>query len=168
MDVMIREYVQSDLRVCRDLWRDLTNRHREIYGDPSIGGDDPGELFDEYLKNPKLAGPWVAEVGSVVIAMAGLLIEDTQAEIEPVVVRPGQRSQGIGSRLLGFLTEEARRRGIRILSIRPVARNVEAITCFYRAGFTHLGHLDLFLDLAPGREARWRRGIEIHGHDFGY
>jgi GNAT superfamily N-acetyltransferase len=165
---MIRLYHERDLEFCRNLWRDLTQRHREIYNDPSIGGDDPGMEFDAYLKNPKLAGPWVTEMDSAVIAMAGLLIDGPQAEIEPVVVCRDRRSRGVGTQLLTFLTEEARRRGIRILSIRPVARNVEAIQCFHRAGFTTLGHLEMFLDLAPDRKEPWRRGIEVHGHKFGF
>jgi hypothetical protein len=48
-DITIRPYGDSDLEPCRTLWAELTRRHREIYGDPSIGGDDPGAYFDDHL-----------------------------------------------------------------------------------------------------------------------
>jgi hypothetical protein len=46
MDINIREYRDTDYESCRGLWVELTGRHREIYGDPAIGGDDPGRGFD--------------------------------------------------------------------------------------------------------------------------
>ncbi len=168
MTPSIREYGSADLEACRGLWRDLTQRHRDIYADPSIGGDDPGLQFDTYIENPKLAGPWVAEADSKVVALTGLLVQGQEAEIEPVVVAPDFRSQGLGSRLLEFLTQEAQKRGVTILSIRPVVRNIEAITCFHRAGFRILGHLDMFLDLRSKRDSRWKQGVTIHGHEFEY
>ena len=62
MEIEIREYRPTDLSAGRDLWRQLTQRHRDIYDDQSIGGDDPGLQFDDYLATDELAGPWVAVV----------------------------------------------------------------------------------------------------------
>ena len=31
---------------------ELTDHHRQIYDDPSIGADDPGTGFDDYLATP--------------------------------------------------------------------------------------------------------------------
>ncbi len=47
----------SDREACRALWRELTECHRTIYGDPSIGGDDPGLYFDEHLLAPGSLAP---------------------------------------------------------------------------------------------------------------
>jgi GNAT superfamily N-acetyltransferase len=168
MTETIRPYRAQDLAAGRRLWRELTQRHREIYDDPSIGGDDPGAGLDEYLANPKLAGPWVTVREGEVVALGGLLIEGPQAEIEPVIVAPEHRSRGVGTRLIHFLVAEARTREVAVLSIRPVARNREAIACFYRAGFTLLGHLDMFLDLKSTGGRGWKRAIRIHDHEFGY
>jgi hypothetical protein len=63
---------------------------------------------------------------------------------------------------------EARARSVRYLSIRPVARNVEAIELFHEAGFQALGHLDMFIDLADDSRRSWRRGIVVHGRQFTY
>ncbi len=47
--------------------------HRRIYGDPTIGGDDPGAAFDEYLAMPDRVGSWVAVSDGTVVGLAGLL-----------------------------------------------------------------------------------------------
>ena len=168
MSIDIREYRDGDLESCRDLWRELTERHRDIYASPTIGGADPGQHFDTYLRRENLAGPWVVVDGTEVVGMGGLLLNGSEAEVEPVVVRSAYRSRGIGTRLLERLKAEAKARGVKQLSIRPVARNVEAIALFHRAGFSILGHLDMFLELGGGGEGRWQAGIEIHGHRFLY
>lgn len=100
--------------------------------------------------------------------MAGLLVEGDEAEIEPVIVREGYRAQGIGTQMVLKLKEEAQERGIRFLSIRPLARNVEAIQCFYRAGFSILGQIEMFVDLMPERGRKWNSGVIIHQNEFRY
>ncbi len=168
MNLLIREYQVIDHASCRDLWKELTQRHRDIYSDPSIGGEDPGVFFEHYLESENLAGLWVAEQDGMVVGMAGLLMEAEEAEIEPVVVRSGFRSQGIGTHLIEKLKSEARKRGARYLSIRPVARNVEAIQCFYRSGFSILGKIELFMDLTGATNDGWKDGITIHEQLFRY
>src|SRR5688572_15588226 len=107
MNVTIREYHDRDLENCKQLWRQLTQRHRDIYFDQSIGGDDPGIYFGHYLKKTNLAGPWVAEEESMIIGMAGLLIDGEEAEIEPIVIRSEFRSRGVGTLLIEKLKAEA-------------------------------------------------------------
>lgn len=168
VNAYIREYQDTDRQVCRKLWCELTQRHRDIYDDPRIGGDDPGIHLDQYLEKPSLAGLWVAEVDTAVVGMAGLLVEGSEAEIEPVVVQAGYRAQGIGTQLIQKLTEEAKARGIRYLSVKPVARNVDAIRCFYRAGFSILGQIEMFVDLMPEKGSIWKGSVIIHENEYRY
>jgi len=49
MPAAIRAYALADLDACRRLWQVLTERHRLIYEDPTIGGDDAGLYFDTHL-----------------------------------------------------------------------------------------------------------------------
>ncbi len=144
MGVEIRKYRSSDLDACRDLWTQLTKHHREIYDNPTIGGDDPGRAIEHYLANQNLRGPWVAEMNGEIIGLGGLIVHDEDAEMEPLVVRSEYRSQGIGKTLLDYLIREARRMGVRLLSVRPVARNAGAVKYFVDAGFDVVGHIDLF------------------------
>lgn len=166
--VIVRDYAGSDYGACRSLWAELTQYHGSIYGDPSVGGDDPGAGFDDYLAMPQRTGSWVAESQGRVIGLTGLLDHGASGEVEPVVVAEAVRGRGIGRMLIGRVVEEARARGYEYLAIRPVARNVAAVRRFHAAGFRALGgHIDLTMDLAPRRH-EWLSGATLHGLDFGY
>ena len=167
-EVIVRDYAEGDYRACRSLWAELTEYHRSIYGDPSIGGDDPGAGFDDYLATSQWTRSWVAVSHSGVVGLTGLLDWGTSAEVEPVVVAEAARDQGIGRMLISRVVEEARARGYEYLAIRPVARNVAAIRRFHAAGFRALGgHIDLTMDLTARRHD-WLPGASLHGLDFGY
>ena len=77
------------------------------------------------------------------------------------------RGQGIGRALRGHVADQARRRGMRELTISPALRNIEAIRCLYHAGFDAAATVTLALDLA-GRDDPWRDGVDIHGVRFRY
>lgn len=167
MNPTIRAYRPSDLEACRELWRELTRHHRDIYDNEEIGGPDPGTHFDRYLKHPDFAVAWVAEHDGAVIGLTGLLIDGEEAEIEPVVVSSERRARGIGRRLVEHAIEEARTRGLRSVSIRPVARNALAIRRFHDAGFRLIGRVELFQPLQPSK-SEWKPGITVHGMPFRY
>jgi GNAT superfamily N-acetyltransferase len=167
-EVIVRDYTEGDYGACRSLWAELTEYHRSIYGDPSIGGDDPGAEFDDYLADSQRTGSWVAEFHGRVMGLTGLLDRGTSGEVEPVVVAEAARNQGIGRLLISRVVEEARARGHQYLAIRPVARNVAAVRRFHAAGFRTLGgHVDLTMDLATRRH-EWLPGAGLHGLDFDY
>ena len=168
MSTAIRIYEHGDYNACRALWVELTQRHREIYEDPGIGGDDPGKGFDAYLANPNRRATWVAELDGKVVGIAGLICHGEEAEVEPVVVTAVHRSQGIGRSLVDHAVGHAREMGVRFLNVRPVARNAEAISFFVEAGFNLIGHVDLFQDLSPSAGRQWKPGIVIHGKSLRY
>lgn len=166
--VTVREYSTDDYAACRGLWAELTEHHRRIYGDPSIGGDDPGMGFDDYVANPERVTSWVAEVDGRVMGLTGLLDHGDSGEVEPVVVTQPLRGSGVGRQLIQRVVDEAAERGYEYLAIRPVARNADAIDMFHGAGFRTLGgHVDLTMDLAPRRH-EWLHGARLHGRDFDY
>jgi GNAT superfamily N-acetyltransferase len=168
MRLLVREYRSEDYPACRSLWVELTEHHRRLYEDPSIGGDDPGQGFDDYLQLANRVRSWVAELDDVVSGLAGLLDHGNSGEVEPVVVSTSEQGQGVGRRLIEHVVNEAAARGYGYLTVRPVARNVVAIHNFYNAGFQTLGgHIDLTMDLAERRH-RWLDGQPLHGLDFRY
>jgi GNAT superfamily N-acetyltransferase len=168
LDVVVRDYASTDYPAGRSLWVELTEHHRRIYEDPSIGGEDPGTGFDEYLARPERVASWVADVDGRVVGLTGLFDRGASGEVEPVVVSEGLRGRGVGRLLIERVVAEAVVRGCEYLAIRPVARNVSAIRRFYAAGFQTLGgHVDLTLDLAERRH-RWLEGERLHGLDFRY
>jgi hypothetical protein len=64
--------------------------------------------------------------------------------------------------------EQARDLGVLCLSVKPVARNKEAIAFFYDAGFRTLGHIQLFMWLGDSFPAQWKTGPELFGKPFEY
>jgi GNAT superfamily N-acetyltransferase len=168
VQVIVRAYEEADYQAGRSLWAELTEHHRRIYGDPTIGGDDPGAAFDDYLATPERVGSWVAEAEDRVVGLTGLFDHGQSGEVEPVVVTDRLRGGGVGRSLIQRVVEEASARGFDYLAIRPVARNTSAMRAFYAAGFRTLGgHVDLTMDLAVRRHT-WLPGASLHGLDFDY
>lgn len=147
------------------MWTELTEKHREIYDNPVIGGDDPGRHFDEHLSRVGTENLYVAVAGSDVVALMGLIKREDEVEIEPMVVSREYRDKGIGRMLIDIAFEEARKLGVTFLSVRPVARNVEAMRFFSDRGFRNIGHVELFVDLS-GRD--WRSRLNLHGVSYDY
>jgi len=97
--VEIRGYEARDRESCRALWTELTQWHRDLYEDQSIGGDDPGNAFDEHLERVGAERIWVAEEHEAVLGFVGLIVEGRRGELEPLVVAAGARGRGIGRAL---------------------------------------------------------------------
>jgi ribosomal protein S18 acetylase RimI-like enzyme len=168
MKTQIREYQNSDYAACLALSRELAQHHADIYGDPAIAHGDSIKWFDGLFKRDGYVGIWIAGVDGQTAGFAGLFSHGEEGEIEPVVVASAFRNKGIGTRLVRYLVAEARKSKVRFLSIRPVARNKEALALFVRLGFNLVGHVELFQDLSPASERTWKSGIEILGQKLRY
>jgi GNAT superfamily N-acetyltransferase len=162
--VTIRNYNHSDKEICRSLWEELTEWHRQIYKDPTIGGKNPGEHFDRYLSKVGPSKIWVATIGSEVVGMVGLDLSDYGPQIEPLIVAKTHRNKGVGTKLVEKTIAEARRNG-NSLSVAPVARNIDAIGFFNKMGFKNLGQIEMFMDF---RNRKWESRIEFHGCNFDF
>ena len=164
----IRNYEPADLERCRALWTEMTQRHRDIYQDPSIGGEDPGLEFDEHLGRVTPERVWLATSGDEIVGLVSLIQDGEQAEVEPVIVSAEHRGRGIGRELLKHVAEQAKTFGVLCLSVKPVARNEEAVAFFHDAGFRILGHIQMFQWLGPPLPGQWKKGPEIFGNPFDY
>lgn len=164
----VRGYETSDLDRCRSLWAEMTQRHRDIYGDPSIGGEDPGLEFDAHLSRVGRERVWVAVSGEEVVGLVSLIQEGEQAEVEPIVVSSQHRGRGTGRELLDHAMEQAKSLGVLCLSVKPVARNEAAISFFHDAGFNKLGHVQMFMWLGPSMPGQWKPGPTLFGKLFDY
>jgi GNAT superfamily N-acetyltransferase len=164
----IRQYEPPDVDRCRSLWAEMTQHHRDIYDDQSIGGDDPGLEFDKHLASVGPERVWVATIGEEIVGLVSLIQHDQEAEVEPIVVSSQHRGGGIGRDLLNHAVEEARALGALYVSVKPVARNEEAVCFFHKAGFRTLGHIQMFMWLGPSDPGKWRPGPELFGMPFDY
>ena len=162
---IVRNYREDDREQCRSLWRELTEWHREIYQDQTIGGEHPEDYFDKHLAKVGSDRLWVAVDDSRVVGLVGLIVEGNEAEIEPLIVCKAYRGKGIGKQLIATAIPEARKIGVRLLNIKPVARNMETIKFLYKQGFKNLGFVELFMDFSA---SAWKLGPEIFGCKFNF
>ena len=167
-NLRIRNYKEFDNALCQKLWVELTEYHQEIYNDPSIGGENPGQVFNNHLDKYGEKNIWVAEIDRNLVGLIGLIVRGKEAEVEPIIVSSSYRKKGIGKKLLRFIINHANNLGIKYLSIRPVARNRNAMKIFYEAGFNIIGHIELFMDLEKEEINKWKTEIEIHDIPFKY
>jgi hypothetical protein len=66
------------------------------------------------------------------------------------------------------MVKEALKLGVRYLSVKPVARNLEAISFNYEFGFQTLGEIEMLMDLGSPDRGTWRPGPVLFGHAFKY
>jgi N-acetylglutamate synthase-like GNAT family acetyltransferase len=164
----IRNYTADDIDVCRSLWAEMVQRHRDIYKDQTIGGDDPGLEFDKHVQLVGSDNTWLVESEGNVIGFTSLIRKKQEAEIEPIVISNEHRGKGVGKLLVEHAVEEAKKQGILCLYVRPVARNKEAISFFRDCGFRIVGHIQLFMWFGESSRDTWREGLEIFGKSFEY
>jgi N-acetylglutamate synthase-like GNAT family acetyltransferase len=145
--VHIRPYRPSDRNACLALWVELTERHRDLYDDRSVGSADPEGTLDEYLRTSRA---WVAERDGKVVGLAGAIGLGSKAELEPVVVTANARGQGIGRRLVRAAVSDALAHGAAHVFARPVARNLDAIRFFHACGLDVLTRVELATGLRAG------------------
>ncbi|MHA1218808.1 MAG: GNAT family N-acetyltransferase [Candidatus Heimdallarchaeaceae archaeon] len=167
-DVKIRNYKESDNALCQKMWIELTEYHQEIYDDPSIGGENLAQGFNDHLEQYGGESFWVAEEDEKIIGLIGLIVRGKAAEVEPIIIKSSHRKKGIGKKLLQFIINHASEKEIKYLSIRPVARNKNALKLFYEMGFNIIGHIELFMNLKEKESKKWKTGIEIHDIPFEY
>lgn len=162
--IAIRNYQNGDREHCRSLWRELAEWHREIYQDPTIGGEHPEDYFDRHLSKVGPTRIWVATSDSEAVGLIGLAVDGYEAEIEPLIVTKAYRHRGIGTQLVETVISEARKIGTS-LNVAPVARNVETIQFFYKLGFKNLGRVELFIDFS---NRTWKPSLKLHGRKLDF
>jgi GNAT superfamily N-acetyltransferase len=102
-------------------------------------------------------------VGATVTARS----DEPSGEVEPVVVAAHLRGRGIGRELLEYVAAQARRRGMRRLTVSPSVRNVTAIRCLHAAGYDTLASVTLTMSLVATPSAALP-ALDVHGQSFSY
>jgi len=143
----------------------LTEWHRHIYQDSTIGGAHPEDYFDRHLAKVGADSLWVATIGSETIGLVGLIVDGEEAAIEPLVVSKPYRNKGVGKRLVETVIAHARERGIKFLNVEPVARNTKAIKFFHSQVFKNIGHEQLFIDFS---NHHWKNGLKLFDCKFNF
>lgn len=164
--VEVRRYGPTDAGQCSKLFLQLVEAHRTFYKDPTIGGSDPARSFRTRARGGRARNMWVAVESGRIVGLMGLLLHRGYGEVEPVVVAEFHRRRGVASLLIERAIAEARRRGWKRLTIRPVARNAAALRTFYSLGFRTLGHVELNMWLQEPGPFAPLSGPKVAGRRF--
>jgi GNAT superfamily N-acetyltransferase len=153
MDVVIRDATQADLPAIVALYADdELGSARDAVSDPLAEGY--GRAFAAMDADPRQR-LIVAEVDRTVIATLQLIFlvglthgGAERAHIAAVRVASPLRGKGIGSDLMQWVIEQARRRGCSAVELMSNARRTDAQRFYARLGFapTHVG-MKLRLDI---------------------
>jgi GNAT superfamily N-acetyltransferase len=84
-----------------------------------------------------------------------LIGEEDSADIEPVIVTKSYRRNNIGTLLVKHALAEAGKISIPLLSVRPMARNNDAIAFFGKLGFALRGRVDSLHYVSESRDKKW-------------
>jgi GNAT superfamily N-acetyltransferase len=111
------------------------------------------------LESPGVGTIFVARDGSDVVGMVSLLYTVSTAEggpvcwLEDMVVRPGRRGSGLGSRLLEHAIDHAKAHGFARLTLLTDRDNQGAIRLYERHGFKRSAMIP------------WRRSLSSDGEN---
>jgi GNAT superfamily N-acetyltransferase len=138
--VLLREAARADLAALIALYAD----------DELSTGGDGGDDLAPYLRTFEVidADPShllvVAEAGSDVVGTLQLSVLPTlvrrgalRAQLEAVHVRSDHRGSGLGSAMVGWAVEEARRRGCAVVQLTSQKRRADAHRFYLRLGFAN-------------------------------
>ena len=113
-----------------------------------VGSESPidvkvgGNIFDRMQGKPR-QGRYVVELNGRVVASFMTLIKgdvETECVLENVVVHPKYQRQGIGKKMMNFVTEKCREAGCRRLIISSSEKR-ESSSGFYESlGFKRMGY----------------------------
>jgi GNAT superfamily N-acetyltransferase len=155
-----------DHNSCRRLWGELVEHRGALYGEP--GPADASAGFEEYLTRLDLSGMWVADSAEQgIVGFVGMILDGRAGEVDPVVVTQRQRGRGIGRALLTKVAEEARRRGLRQLTISPAARDQVALRSLHAAGFGAVSSVTLSYAFdRPGQSSAMDEPLDLYDLRF--
>ena len=107
----------------------------------SPNAEKQSEALDAILHDRSRGRIFVARVGGKVVGMASLLYTISTAEggkaalFEDFIVQPEYRGQGIGTRLLEYVIQQARAEGVLRITLLTDMQNERAQAMYRRGGF---------------------------------
>ena len=150
-DILFRRAMRADLpAIVTLLADDSVNGHREKPGEPLVEGYARAfEAIDADPNNVLIVGESAgALVATAQITFIPNLTQQggMRAIVEGVRVSSACRSQGIGEKLMAYMTELARARGCVYVQLTTSKARVDAHRFYDRIGFVH-SHLGFKRDL---------------------
>jgi GNAT superfamily N-acetyltransferase len=144
MEVLIRRAVLTDLKTVQNLNHDLFIS--DYPSDNDLNVEWPFEKDGEDYFRSMISGEagvcFVAEKGNKIVGyLAGCIKKDNSysfsklAELENMLVREGERSQGIGSKLIEVFLQWCKENKAKRVIVKAYSPNIRAIEFYKRSGF---------------------------------
>lgn len=102
---------------------------------------------------------WVAEVGDALVACGGYSTEGEEAELHHLYVDAAHRRRGIAGRLCDMIEDDARRRGLRRVSLWSDTRFLDAHRFYERRGYRPTGRTRDLNDISNTTEYAFEKDI---------
>ena len=100
------------------------------------------------------------EEKGVIVGYANFRIVADEGEIERVAVHPDSRRRGYGRKLMEFMVDYSRRKGVRDMTLDVRVNNEKAINLYESCGFTEEGRRkDYYREPTEDAIIMWRRDI---------
>ncbi len=139
MSVQLRTINRTEVPLLEPLYLELARHHNEVSSHfkgsyPSVSVEDQIRECAEDVASGK-SYVVVAEQDDGVVAFCKVDIVGDRGYLEELVVRPGYRGQGIGSKLMDWADGVFLEHGVRQVELLVVAGNEEARRFYERRGF---------------------------------
>jgi len=119
-------------------------------------GLEPGPMGADYPALIEAGKTWVAVDDDAIVGLVVLEEEPDDLLLENIAVAPQAQGRGVGSRLMQFIEDEARRRGVAAIRLYTHEKMTENIAYYGRRGYveTHREHIQMTIH---GDEFRFDR-----------
>jgi GNAT superfamily N-acetyltransferase len=126
---MIRPAAPADTAAVREIVRTAYEGYI-----PRIG-IKPGPMRADYAELIAAGTTWVAVDDDVVVGLVVLQDEPADLLLENIAVAPQAQGRGVGSQLMEFIEDEARRRGFGSIRLYTHEKMTENIAYYLRRGY---------------------------------
>jgi GNAT superfamily N-acetyltransferase len=99
-------------------------------------GREPGPMRADYHAAVRDGHVWLAMAGGTVVGLVVLVTEPDHLLLGNIAVIPAEQGQGIGTQLMTFVEDEARRHGLTEVRLYTHEAMTENIAYYGRRGYT--------------------------------
>jgi GNAT superfamily N-acetyltransferase len=151
MSIVLGSAARSDMPRLVELLGLLFSQEREFSPDP----EKQREALEAILADRTRGRIFVAREGSEVVGMASLLYTISTAEggkaalFEDLIIDPKHRRQGIGTKLIHYVIQQARAEGMLRITLLTDLENDTALGLYRKLGFVDSPMQPMRLHLKP-------------------
>jgi RimJ/RimL family protein N-acetyltransferase len=143
-EVILRTPKREDLDGLMELINSLVDEKAEIARTVKVTREEEAEWLPKMLASLEKDELFflVAEVGRKLVASSDIHIlpgDQKHVGVLGIVIKSGYRELGLGTEMMKTLIEQARARGLKVLTLQVFATNKRAVHVYEKVGFVNSG-----------------------------